>query len=167
MEFLSKINFFQDFTFLIAVILLTLAVAFLVGRHRLISLLFGIYISLALLGAVSIKYIKDSLFQAVFFLVVVCVITILGRKIIGLYVSKSDFMWRIIVLSFLEVMAILSVLAYILPKKNSFGLYFPKCLSISNFLGILSSLANFAYNFRVFYTKKAQLEKIYCFDKVV
>ena len=117
-SFLSKINFFQDFTFLIAVIILTLAVAFLVGRHRLLSLFFGIYISLALLGAISIKYIQDSFFQAIFFLAVVCVITIFGRKIIGLYVSKSDLMWRIIVLSFLEVMAVLSIMASILPKKT-------------------------------------------------
>jgi hypothetical protein len=118
-SFLSKINFFQDFTFLIAVILLTIAVAFLVGRHRLISFLFGIYISLALLGAVSVKYIQDYLFQLVFFLVVLLVITIFGRKIIGAYVSKSDFMWRIFVISFLEVMAVLSVVASILPKKTA------------------------------------------------
>ena len=128
-SFLSKINFFQDFTFLIAVILLTVAVAFLIGRHRLVSLLFGIYISLALLDVVSVKYIQDYLFQVIFFLVALFITTILGRKIVGAYVSKSDFMWRIIVLSFLEVMAILSIVAAILPKEKALEYISPNAYS--------------------------------------
>lgn len=118
---LSKIgisqSFVQDFSLLIVLVLLTVAVAFLVGRHRIVSLLFSIYISLALLGAVSAEYLQDYIFQLIFFFVSLALVTFFGKKIIGAYVSKSDFMWRIFVLSFLEVVAISSIVFSILPKK--------------------------------------------------
>jgi hypothetical protein len=118
---LSKIgisqSFMQDFFLLIVIVILTVALAFLVGRHRLVSLLFSIYISLALLGAVSVEYLQDYIFQLIFFFASLALFTILGKKIIGAYVSKADFMWRIFVLSFLEVVAISSIVFSILPKK--------------------------------------------------
>jgi hypothetical protein len=118
---LSKIgisqSFMQDFFLLIVIVILTVAVAFFVGRHRIVALLFSAYISLALLGSIAGDYLQDYTFQLIFFFASLVVFTFFGKKIIGAYVSKADFMWRIFLLSFLEVVAISSIVFSILPKK--------------------------------------------------
>ncbi|MDO9231697.1 MAG: hypothetical protein Q7U36_04460 [bacterium] len=126
---LSKIgisqNFVQDFTLLLVVAILTVAVAFLVGRHRLIQSLVGIYISLALLQAFPEKYLNDYSFELIFFFVALVLVTISSKKIFGIYISGAEFMWRIFVMSFLEVVLLLSVVFTITPKKIVLGYISP------------------------------------------
>ncbi|MFZ2975049.1 MAG: hypothetical protein WA055_00270 [Candidatus Moraniibacteriota bacterium] len=118
---LSKIgisqSFVQDFTLLLVVAILTVAVAFLVGRHRLIQMLFGTYVALALFSAFPEKYLSDYSFELVFFFVALALVTIFSKKIFGIYISSSEFMWRIFVVSFLEVVLMLSIVFTITPKK--------------------------------------------------
>lgn len=120
---LSKIgisqSFVQDFTLLLVVAILTVAVAFLVGRHRLIQSLIGIYISLALLGAFPEKYLSDFSYELIFFFIALVLVTIFSKKIFGIYISSSEFMWRIFVVSFLEVVLMLSIVFTITPKKTA------------------------------------------------
>ena len=118
---LSKIgisqSFVQDFTLLLLVAILTVAVAFLIGRHRLIQSLIAMYISLALLQAFPEKYLSDFSYNLIFFFIALVLVTIFSKKILGIYISSSEFMWRIFVMSFLEVVLMLSIVFTITPKK--------------------------------------------------
>lgn len=130
---LSKIgisqNFVQDFTLLLVVAILTGAVAFLVGRHRLVQSLIGIYISLALLHAFPEKYLSDYSFELIFFFVALVLVTVSSKKIFGIYISSSEFMWRIFAVSFLEVVLMLSIVFSIMPKKIALGYISPNAYS--------------------------------------
>lgn len=125
LELFSKIgisqSFMQDFSLLIVVVLLTVVIAIFIGRQRLVSLLIGIYITLALIGAVPEKYFKEYSYELICFFIFLIAITIFGKRIFGAYVSASEFMWRIFTLAFLEVMMILSIIFSILPEKTALG----------------------------------------------
>ncbi len=118
---LSKIgisqNFVQDFTLLLVIVILTIGLAFLIGRHRLIQMLISTYVALALLSAFPEKYLSDYSFELVFFFVALVLVTISSKKIFGIYISGAEFMWRIFVVSFLEVVLMLSIVFTITPKK--------------------------------------------------
>ncbi|HRY82929.1 MAG TPA: hypothetical protein P5232_04515 [Candidatus Moranbacteria bacterium] len=124
-ELFSKIgispSFMQDFSLLIVIILLTVAFAFLVGRGRLIAVLMSAYISLALLEAFPGNYLKDYSYELIFFLILLILFTIFSKRIFGVYISGSQFLWRIFTVSFLEVVMLLSVILSILPKKIALG----------------------------------------------
>ena len=124
---LSKIgisqNFVQDFTLLLVVVILTVAVAFLVGRHRLVQMLISTYVALALLSAFPEKYLSDYSFELVFFFVALALVTISSKKIFGIYISSSEFMWRIFVMSFTP-----QYYFYNYAQKNSARIYFSQLL---------------------------------------
>jgi hypothetical protein len=122
---LSKIgisqNLIQDFTLLLAIALLTVVFAILIGRGRLISVLMSSYISLVLLESFPGNYLKDYLYKLVFFFILLALITIFSKRIFGVYISGSQFLWRIFVASFLEVVMLLSIIFQIMPKKEVLG----------------------------------------------
>ncbi len=126
---LSKIgisqNFVQDFTLLLVIVGITVAFAFLVGRHRLVQMLISTYIALALLFAFPEKYLNNYSYELVFFFIALIILTIFSKKIFGIYISSSEFMWRIFVVSFLEVILLLSIVFTITPKKIALGYISP------------------------------------------
>jgi len=126
---LSKIgisqNFVQDFTLLLVIMGITVAFAFLVGRHRLVQMLTSTYIALALLGAFPEKYLNNYSYELVFFFIALIILTIFSKKIFGIYISSSEFMWRIFAVGFLEVVLLLSIVFTITPKKIALGYISP------------------------------------------
>ncbi|KKP79553.1 MAG: hypothetical protein A2271_01425 [Candidatus Moranbacteria bacterium RIFOXYA12_FULL_35_19] len=122
---LSKIgissNFVQDATLLVVIILLTIAFAFLIGRGRLISVLVSFYISLALLNVFPKEYLKDYSYELGLFFILLILIAIFSKRIFGIYISSSEFMWRIFAVSFLEVAMLFSLVFSILPEKKALG----------------------------------------------
>lgn len=126
---LSKIgisqNFVQDFTLLLVIVAVTVAFAFLVGRHRLVQMLISTYIALALLQSFPEKYLSNFSYELIFFFIVLVLVTIFSKKIFGIYISSSEFMWRIFMVSFLEVVLLLSIVFTIIPKKIALGYISP------------------------------------------
>ncbi|PIP28487.1 MAG: hypothetical protein COX29_00935 [Candidatus Moranbacteria bacterium CG23_combo_of_CG06-09_8_20_14_all_35_22] len=114
-------NFIQDATLLIVIILLTVVFAFLIGRGRLISVLVSFYISLALLNVFPKEYLKDYSYELGLFFILLILIAIFSKRIFGVYISSSEFMWRIFVVSFLEVVLFCSIVFSILPEKKALG----------------------------------------------
>lgn len=130
---LSKIgisqSFVQDFTLLLVIAGVTVAFAFLIGRHRLVQMLVSTYIALALLQAFPEKYLSDYTLELFFFFVALIILTIFSKKIFGIYISSSEFMWRIFVVSFLEVVLLLSIIFTITPKKIALDYISPNAYS--------------------------------------
>ena len=122
-------NFVQDFTFLLVIIILTVAFAFLIGRHRLVQTLISTYIALALLKAFPEKYLSDYTYELIFFFVVLTIVTFFNKKIFGIYISSAEFMWRIFAVSFLEVVLLLSIIFTITPQKIALGYISPNTYS--------------------------------------
>ena len=130
---LSKIgisqSFVQDFMLLLVIAGITVAFVFLIGRHRLIQMLISTYIALALLQAFPEKYLSDYPYELVLFFISLIILTIFSKKIFGIYISSSEFMWRIFVVSFLEVVLLFSIIFTITPKKIALGYISPNTYS--------------------------------------
>lgn len=113
----------QDVTLLLVVVFVSFLFGMFVGRYRLITVLINIYITLALLYSVPEKYLENYSAQLIFFSSLLIVLTFLGKKLFDISISGagSGFMWRVFVMSFLEVMLIISIALSILPKKEALG----------------------------------------------
>lgn len=132
----------QDVFFFLAVLGAIFVFVFALGKRRLIPLLFSGYISFALLSVAPKEYLVKYHYELGFFLAVLIFVYFLSGEIVDVYISASGFLWRIFVLSFLEVMFFLSIIFSILPKKIALGYVSPSAYEIlvsSNF--IFASLA--------------------------
>jgi len=108
----------QDLTLLIVVVLASFLFGIFIGRSRLISVLLNIYISVALLGVIPKSYLLGYTNQLLAFAILVIGLTILEKRMFDLSISSSGSgMWRIFVMSFLEIMLVVSIVMAILPKK--------------------------------------------------
>ncbi len=109
----------QDVTLLLAIICVSFIFGMFIGRYKLISILINIYVSLAILAAVPSEYLKDYTLQLIFFLSAVIILTLISKRLFEIYISGSGsgFLWRVFIMSFLEVMMLLSVVFSIIPKK--------------------------------------------------
>lgn len=92
-----------------------------IGRFRLVNVLINIYIAVAILSVVPEKWLSGSeILQAIFFLVVVVFLTIIGDYLFDIHISNtvtSGFFWRLLVMSFLEMGLVFSIIISLLPKK--------------------------------------------------
>lgn len=113
----------QDFTLLIVLVLASFLFGIFIGRSRLISVLLNTYISVALVSVIPTAYLADYSNKVIVFLILVVGLTILGKRMFDLSISGagSGFMWRVFVMSFLEIILLISIILTLIPKKVALG----------------------------------------------
>jgi len=109
----------QDVILIFLIIFFGFLLGMLIGRHRLISVLINIYVSLAIVKVFPIDFFPEGESRAVIFLLLVAGLTVFGKKLFDIYISGSGtgFLWRVFVMSFLEVVLLVSILLSFLPKS--------------------------------------------------
>ena len=112
-------NMSQDVTLLLVVVFVSFIFGMFVGRYKLISILINIYVSLAIINAVPEKYMGDYTYRLTGFLVLVILLTLVGKRLFEIYISGSGsgFLWRVFTMSFLEVVMLISITLSLVPKK--------------------------------------------------
>lgn len=113
----------QDITLALVVMLVIFVFGMFIGRYKLITILINIYVSFAITSVVPAKYFTDYTFKLIFFLAGVVILTIVSKRLFEIYFSGSGsgFLWRVFVMSFLEVMFLISVVLSSIPKKVALG----------------------------------------------
>lgn len=113
----------QDATLLIVILLASFAFGALIGRSKLLTVLMNVYVSFAILSAVPQSFIPDWTYGVVIFLILVIGMTIFADKLLEVpfHVSATGFMWRIFLLSFLEIALVLGIVIRMMPKKEALG----------------------------------------------
>lgn len=127
----AELGFSQKITLDLTLFLVLAFVSFvfgmLIGRYRLVTVLINIYVAIAVTGAVSVKLLPDYSNRLILFFGIIVVLTILGKKMFEIPISGSGkgFLWRVFVMSFLEIMLVLSTTLAIFPKKIALGYVSP------------------------------------------
>ena len=109
----------QDVTLLLVVLLLSFIFGISIGRSKLITILANIYAAFAIFSAIPSGIFKDYTYNVIIFLALIVALTLLSKKLLEVpfYISGSGFLWRVFLLSFLEVALVLGIIMKILPKK--------------------------------------------------
>jgi hypothetical protein len=113
------ISISQDITLLLVVIFVSFIFGMFIGRYKLISILINIYVSLAIISAVPEIYITDYTYRLLGFLILVILLTLVGKKLFEIHISGAGtgFLWRVFAMSFLEVIMLISIVLTFIPKK--------------------------------------------------
>ena len=111
----------QDVMFLLVIALVSFIFGMLIGKHRLITVLINIYASFAILKVVPGGYLTTYSAVLLFFFAVLVALTILGKSLFEISISGSGsgFLWRVFMVSFLEVALLASITLSIMPKKEA------------------------------------------------
>jgi hypothetical protein len=109
----------QDITLLLIVIFVSFVFGMFIGRFKLISILINIYVSLSIISAVPEKYLTDYTYKLLGFLILVTLLSLVGKKLFEIHISGAGtgFLWRVFAMSFLEVVMLISIILTMLPKK--------------------------------------------------
>lgn len=112
-------NMSQDVTLLLIIVFVSFIFGMFIGRYKLISILINIYVSLAIISAVPEKYLTDYTYGLTGFLILVVSLTLVGKRLFEIYISGSGsgFLWRVFIMSFLEVVMLISIALSLIPKK--------------------------------------------------
>ena len=122
---LSKIglssNLSQDVMLVLFVALVSFVFGMVLGKHKLMSVLVNIYVSFAVMSVVPKEMFSQTDYKVFAFLILLAVLTVLSRKIFDISFSSggSAFMWRVFVVSFLQVALILSIVLSLVSKKEA------------------------------------------------
>jgi hypothetical protein len=110
-----------DISLFLVLALVSVGLGMYIGRFRLVNVLINIYIATAILGVIPEKWLSGSdILQAIYFLVSVVFLTIIGDYLFDIHISNtvpSGFFWRLLVMSFLEMGLAFSIVISLLPKK--------------------------------------------------
>ena len=111
----------QDVMFLLLVVLISFVLGMIIGKHRLVTVLINIYVSVAILKVVPAGYLASYTSVLLFFFALLVALTLLGSKLFEISISGSGsgFMLRVFAISFLEVMLLASITLSIMPKKEA------------------------------------------------
>lgn len=109
----------QDVSLLLVVVAISFIFGIFIGRYRLISILINIYVAFSIVSVIPEDLFESYFYKLILFLVVVVLLTLSSRRLFEIYItgSGSGFLWRVFVMSFLEVVFLLSVSLSIIPKK--------------------------------------------------
>lgn len=120
----------QDVMLFLIIVLISFIFGTFIGR-RLITVLINIYIAFALVTVFPKGLLADYTYALAVFFGIIIALTFFGKKMFDLPLSGSGkgFLWRIFVMSFLEVTLMLSIAFSLMPKKialeyvslNSYG----------------------------------------------
>lgn len=113
--------FTQDVSLLIIIALVSFVFGTFIGRHRLITILINIYVAVSLLNVIPKSTFGSYTYELLAFLAIVAGMTFLGKKLFEINISGAGtgFLWRVFILSFLEVVLIISIIFTIIPKKEA------------------------------------------------
>jgi hypothetical protein len=113
--------FTQDVSLLIIIALISFVFGTFIGRHRLITILINIYVAVSLLSVIPKNTFGSYTYELLAFLAIVVGMTFLGKKLFEINISGAGtgFLWRVFILSFLEVVLIISIIFTIIPKKDA------------------------------------------------
>lgn len=121
--FLSQLgipaNLTQDAALLIVVVAISLVLGLLIGRTKLIAILVSSYASYALLVNVPQGYLGDYTQRLFLFFALVLVLVLLGKNVFEVFISGRGYLWRVLVLSFLEVTMVLSIALTMAPPDEA------------------------------------------------
>jgi hypothetical protein len=109
----------QDVMLFLVIALVSFVFGMSIGRFKMITVLINIYVSVALMSVFPESFFSDYTYRLILFLGLVALLTVLGKKMFEIQLSGSGkgFLWRVFVMSFLEVMLMLSVALSLMPKK--------------------------------------------------
>ncbi len=113
----------QDITLFLIIALLSFVFGMFIGRYKLITILINIYVAFAIMMAVPAQYFADYTMKLIFFAAGVIILTLISKRLFEIYISGSGsgFLWRVFVMSFLEVVFLISIIISIIPKKVALG----------------------------------------------
>jgi len=117
----------QDISLLVVVAILSFVFGMFIGRYKLITILINIYVAYAVTMTVPIQYFSDYLYKLIFFLAGIIILTLISKQLFEVYISGSGsgFLWRVFVMSFLEVVFLLSIILAFIPKSVALGYVSP------------------------------------------
>ncbi|MFA5994733.1 MAG: hypothetical protein WC823_07290 [Parcubacteria group bacterium] len=120
----------QDISLLLVVTVFSLIFSMFIGRYKLVTILVNIYVAFAVTTVLPMQFFTDYLYRLVFFLALVVVLTLLDKKLFEVYISGSGtgFLWWVFVMSFLEVIFLLSIVLVIVPKKIALSFVSPAAM---------------------------------------
>lgn len=107
-------------TLILVILVLSTLFWLLIGRFRLHNFLINTYISLALVSAIPqdvMDFNKNS--HILLFLIFVTFLTLMNKYLFDIHQSGSGLaIWQVFVMSFLEVVLLLSIIFSYLPAKD-------------------------------------------------
>ena len=111
----------QDVTLVLLIALISFIFGMVLGKHKLMSVLVNIYVSFAVISVVPKEIFTQTDYKFIAFIILLAVLTVLSRKIFDISFSSggSAFMWRVFVVSFLQIALILSIILSLVPKKEA------------------------------------------------
>ncbi|MDP1883806.1 MAG: hypothetical protein Q8L10_00385 [Candidatus Moranbacteria bacterium] len=117
----------QDISLFIVVAILSFVFGMFIGRYKLITILINIYVAYAVTMSVPAKYFSDYVYELVFFLAGIVILTLISKQLFEVYISGSGsgFLWRVFVMSFLEIVFLISIVLAIVPKSVALGYVSP------------------------------------------
>lgn len=108
-------------TLVLVILALSLVFWLLVSRYRLHNFLINTYISLALVSVIPqeiMSFTKNS--YILLFVLFVVFLTLMNKYLFDIYQSGPSYaMWKAFIMSFLEVILILSIIFSNLPSKDA------------------------------------------------
>jgi hypothetical protein len=122
---LSKIglssNLSQDVVLILFIALVSFIFGMVLGKHKLMSVLVNVYVSFAVIAVVPKEIFTQADQKVLAFIVLLAILTVISRKIFDISFASggSAFMWRVFVVSFLQVALILSIVLSLIPKKEA------------------------------------------------
>jgi hypothetical protein len=117
----------QDVTLFLVVALFSFIFGIFIGRYKLITILINMYVAVAIMSMVPAKIATEYSFKLIGFFAIIIILTLIGKKMFEIYISGSGsgFLWRVFVMSFLEVVFLISYVLAIIPKKLALGYVSP------------------------------------------
>lgn len=121
-------NFTGDMSFLLFFVGASLAVGFIFGRWKLISILINSYIALAFISVLPASWFTASVYaKAETFIILLILLTAIDQRLFDLHISNAgvDFFWRLLVMSIIVTGMITSILFSFLSKNVALGFVSP------------------------------------------
>ncbi len=120
----------QDISLLLVITVFSFIFGMFIGRYKLVTILINMYVAFAVTTVVPAQFFTEYLYKLVFFLALVVVLTLIDKKLFEVYISGagSGFLWRVFVMSFMEVILLLSIVLVIVPKKIALGFISPTAM---------------------------------------
>jgi hypothetical protein len=117
----------QDISLLLVILVVSTIFGIFIGRTKLITVLINIYVAFAVVTVAPRQFFTDYTYELILFLVLVVGLTLIEKKLFEVYISGSGsgFLWRVFVMSFLEVVFFLSIIFSFVPRKVALGFISP------------------------------------------
>jgi len=111
----------QDISLIIVILLLSFIYGMLLGKHKLMSVLVNIYVSFAVVSVIPEKIFKAENQKVLAFIILLVILTFISRKIFDISFASggSALVWRVFVVSFLQVALVLSIVLSFISKKEA------------------------------------------------